>query len=215
MPPGDARQDLWIIEQLANRIGLDWHYDGPGDVFNEMRQGLKGFRGITWNRLERDGAVTYPCDAEDEAGHEIIFGDRFPTADGRGRLVPAKIVPPDEVPNDEYPMVLSTGRVLEHWHTGAMTRRAGVLDDIEPEPTVFVNPKELGRWGKRPGEFVTVETRRGEIRLKTRADRDVPPGMIFIPFCFAEAAANLLTNPALDPFGKIPEFKFCAARVVV
>ena len=215
LPPGEARQDLWIIEQIANRMGLGWHYDGPADVFNEMRQGLKGFRGITWNRLEREGAVTYPCDSEHEDGHEVIFGERFPTADGKGRLVPAKVLPPDEVPSDEFPLVLSTGRVLEHWHTGAMTRRAGVLDDIEPEPTVFVNPRELKRLGVAPGDFVKVETRRGEIRLKTRADRDVPPGMIFIPFCFAEAAANLLTNPALDPFGKIPEFKFCAARMIV
>ena len=215
MPPGEARQDLWIIEQLANRLGLDWHYDGPSDVFNEMRQGLAGFKGITWNRLEREGAVTYPCDDVLEEGHEVIFGDRFPTPDGRGKLVPTKVLPPDEVPDLEYPLVLTTGRVLEHWHTGSMTRRAGVLDDLEPEPTVFMNPKELRRLGVEAGQYVKVETRRGEIELKTRADRDVPPGLLFIPFCFAEAAANLLTNSALDPFGKIPEFKFCAARVVV
>lgn len=215
MPPGQARQDLWIIEQIANRIGLDWHYDGPSDVFNEMREGMRGFTGITWNRLEKEGAVTYPCDDEFHDGHEVIFGDSFPTPDGRGRLVPTKVLPPDELPDVEFPLVLSTGRVLEHWHTGAMTRRSGVLDDIEPEPTVFVNPRELHRMGVDAGAYVKVETRRGEITLKTRADRDVPPGMIFIPFCYAEAAANLLTNPALDPFGKIPEFKFCAARIVV
>lgn len=214
MPPGEARQDLWIIEQLANRLGLDWHYDGPSDVFSEMRQGLRGYKGITWNRLEREGAVTYPCDDEHEAGHEVIFGDRFPTADGRGKLAPVKVLPPDEVPDDEYPLVLTTGRVLEHWHTGAMTRRSGVLDDIEPEPTVSVNPKELARLKIEPGQYVKVQTRRGMIQLKARADRDVPPGLIFIPFCFAEAAANLLTNSALDPFGKIPEFKFCAARLL-
>ena len=215
MPPGEARQDLWIIERLARKLGLDWQYDGPGDVFEEMRKCLHGFGGISWNRLEREGAVTYPCEDEHGEGHEIIFGDRFPTADGRGRFVPTEILPPDEVPDSEYPLVLTTGRLLEHWHTGAMTRRAEVLDTIEPEPTVGINPRELARLGGTPGQFVTVETRRGKVRLRARADRDVPPGLIFIPFCFAEAAANLLTNPALDPFGKIPEFKFCAAKLIV
>lgn len=215
MPPGEARQDLWIIEQIAHRMGLDWQYDGPADVFNEMRLALRGYAGITWNRLEREGAVTYPCDNEYEDGHEVIFGEGFPTANGRGKLVPTKVLPPDELPDAEFPMVLSTGRVLEHWHTGAMTRRSAVLDDLEPEPTAFLNPKELHRLRIDPGAYVKVETRRGEIQLKARADRDVPPGMIFIPFCYAEAAVNLLTNPALDPFGKIPEFKFCAARLMV
>ncbi len=110
-------------------------------------------------------------------------------------------------------MILSTGRLLEHWHTGAMTRRASVLDAIEPEAVAVLSPRELHRLGIEPGGQVRVTTRRGTIELAARADRDVPEGMIFIPFCFAEAAANLLTNPALDPFGKIPEFKFCAARV--
>jgi formate dehydrogenase major subunit len=215
MPPGEARQDLWIIERLAGRLGLDWQYDGPGHVFEEMRQCLHGFGGISWSRLEREGAVTYPCDDEHAEGHEVIFGDGFPTNDGRGRFVPTEILPPDEVPDDEFPFVLTTGRLLEHWHTGAMTRRSEVLDHIEPEPAVSMNPREMSRMGIEPGRHVKVETRRGAVRLRTRADRDVPPGLIFIPFCYAEAAANLLTNPALDPFGKIPEFKFCAARVVV
>jgi formate dehydrogenase major subunit len=113
----------------------------------------------------------------------------------------------------DYPMVLSTGRVLEHWHTGAMTRRAGVLDALEPEAVVFLAPRELKRLDLQPGDKLRLETRRGAIELRCRADSDVPVGMIFMPFCYAEAAANLLTNPALDPAGKIPEFKFCAARV--
>jgi formate dehydrogenase major subunit len=168
---------------------------------------------ITWDRVERESSVTYPVDSADGPGNEIIFGNGFPTASGRGKLVPADIVPPDELPDDAYPMVLSTGRLLEHWHTGAMTRRASVLDAIEPEAIALMSPQELKAKGFRPGDPIRVSTRRGTIELKVRSDRDVPQGMVFIPFCFVEAAANLLTNPALDPFGKIPEFKFCAAKV--
>ena len=143
--------------------------------------------------------MTYPCDEEDQPGHEILFGDGFPTASGRGRLVPTDLLPPDELPDDAYPMVLSTGRMLEHWHTGAISRRAETLDTLEPEAIAGLNPRELDRLEVRPGGDVEVATRRGTVRIKARADRDVPPGMVFIPFCFAEAAANLLTNPRLDP----------------
>jgi formate dehydrogenase major subunit len=128
--------------------------------------------------------------------------------------VPANVLPPDEVPDGDYPMVLSTGRVLEHWHTGSMTRPAGVLDAIEPEATAFMSPRELWRAKLNPGDFIRIETRRGVVETKVRSDRDVPEGMVFMPFCYAEAAVNLLTNPALDPYGMIPEFKFCAARVM-
>ena len=117
-----------------------------------------------------------------------------------------------ELPDDEYPMVLSTGRVLEHWHTGSMTRRASLLDQIEPEAVAFMTPKDMRRMKLAPGDFIRLETRRGAVEVKVRSDRDVPENMVFMPFCYAEAAANLLTNPALDPFGKIPEFKFCAVR---
>jgi formate dehydrogenase major subunit len=212
-PPGDARQDWWIIQEIARRIGCDWNYGGPADVFREMAQVMPSLNNITWERLEREGAVTYPADAPDKPGNEIIFATGFPTDSGRGKLVPARVTPPDEIPDDEYPMVLSTGRVLEHWHTGSMTRRAGVLDDLEPEAVAFMSPKELRRQGLRLGDYIKLETRRGIVEVKVRSDSDVPENMVFMPFCYAEAAANLLTNPALDPFGKIPEFKFCAARV--
>ncbi|MDJ1159625.1 formate dehydrogenase subunit alpha [Chelatococcus sp. SYSU_G07232] len=212
-PPGDARQDLWIIQEIARRMGLAWSYAGPADVFAEMAEVMPSLRNITWERLTREGAVTYPVDAPDVPGSEIIFATGFPTENGRGRIVPARVTPPDEVPDDDYPMVLSTGRVLEHWHTGSMTRRAEVLDALEPEAVAFLSPDDLERQGVAPGDFVRLETRRGTVDVKVRADRDVPPNMVFMPFCYAEAAANLLTNPALDPFGKIPEFKFCAVRV--
>ena len=211
--PGDARQDLWIIQEIARRIGLDWSYGHPRDVFAEMRDCMPSIKGISWQRLEREGAVTYPCDAEDEAGQEIIFGDGFPTPSRRGKFVPCGIVPPDERPDDDFPMILTTGRLLEHWHTGAMTRRSEVLDALEPEAVAHLSPGDLHRLGVAPGETIRLTTRRGSIELAARVDSNVLDGLVFAPFCFTEAAANLLTNPALDPFGKIPEFKYCAARV--
>ncbi len=212
-PPGEARQDLKIIQEIARRLGLDWHYDHPREVFAEMRECMPSIKGITWERLERESAVTYPCDDESEPGREVIFGDGFPTASGRGKFVPCNIVPPDETPDQDYPLVLTTGRLLEHWHTGAMTRRTDALNAIEPEAMAFLSPGDLGKAGAAPGDTVEVETRRGSIQLMARRDSRVPEGVVFIPFCFVEAAANLLTNDALDPFGKIPEVKYCAARV--
>ena len=206
-PPGEAKQDLWIIREIANRLGLGWSYQGPEDVFAEMAACMTSLNGITWERLEKEDCATYP------EGEAVLFGKDFPTASGKGRIVPADLIPPDEVPDAEFPYVLTTGRMLEHWHTGAMTRRAGVLDQIEPVPVASVNPKDLGKLGIAAADMIKVTTRRGQIDIQVRADRDVPPGMIFIPFCFKEAAANLLTNPKLDPYGKIPEFKTCAARV--
>jgi len=211
--PGEARQDLMIIQSIAQRMGLPWSYAGPAEVFTEMAQVMPSFANITWDRVVRDGAVTYPVDAPDVPGNEIIFYAGFPTASGRAKIVPANVVPPDELPDGEYSMVLSTGRVLEHWHTGSMTRRAAVLDAIEPEAVAFMSPKDLWRLQLAPGDRIRLETRRGAVEVKIRSDRDVPENMVFMPFCYAEAAVNLLTNPALDPFGKIPEFKFCAARV--
>ena len=168
---------------------------------------------ITWDRLKRESAVTYPVDAPDQPGNEIVFGDGFPTESGRGKLVTADIIPPDELPDDEYPMVLTTGRQLEHWHTGAMTRRSRVLDQIEPEAIAQMSSRDLHKLGLKAGDMIRVETRRGTIELMARVDGAIPEGLIFIPFCFAEAPANVLTNPKLDPYGKIPEFKYCAARV--
>jgi len=212
-PPGDARQDWWIIQEIANRIGLNWSYTHPKDVFAEMRLTMHSLNGITWERLEREDVVTYPCDSEDQPGHDVIFSDGFPTATGRAKLVPTTLIPPDETPDDAYPIILTTGRVLEHWHTGAMTRRSDVLNGQEPEPFASLNPFQMGQLGIGPGDTIRVESRRGSVNLKARADRDIPDGMVFIPFCYHEAAANLLTNPQLDPVGKIPEFKFCAVKV--
>ena len=212
-PPGQAREDWWITVELAKRVGLDWNYANPGEVFNEMAMVMPSLKNITWERLNRENAVTYPCDGPTLPGNEILYGAGFPTKDGRGTMVPAKIIPPDELPDIDYPMVLSTGRMLEHWHTGSMTRRARVLDHLEPEAIAMLHPRQMRSMGLEIGDYIKVSTRRGELEIMIRQDRDVPEGMVFIPFCYAEAAANLLTNPQLDPFGKIPEFKFCAAKV--
>jgi formate dehydrogenase major subunit len=217
MPPGDAKQDLWIIQQLAQRLGLTWNYGHVSEVFDEMRRLMPSIAGITWERMERDGAVTYPCTAEGDPGEPVVFTETFPRGlgaeEGRARFVPADIIPANERPDTEYPMVLITGRQLEHWHTGSMTRRAGVLDALEPDPVALVHPLDLEAMGGRPGDVITVTSRRGEVSLYARADDSSPRGAIFVPFCYYEAAINRLTNAALDPFGKIPEFKYCAIRV--
>jgi formate dehydrogenase major subunit len=212
-PPGQARPDLWIINELARRIGLDWHYSHPREVFEEMRACMDSIAGITWDRLERESSVTYPCEKEGDPGQPVVFVESFPTPTGRARFVPADLISAAECPDEQYPLVLITGRQLEHWHTGAMTRRASVLDSIEPEPVASVHPLDLEGLGVAPGETLTIESRRGKVSLYARADDGMPRGAVFVPFCYYEAAANMLTNPVLDPFGKIPEFKYCAVRV--
>ncbi len=217
-PPGQAKPDLWIIQELARRIGCTWQY--PGDesgvaaVYEEMRQAMSAaISGISWERLQRDSSVTYPCLSDDDPGQPVVFIDDFPTPDGRLRLVPADIIPADERPDAAYPFVLITGRQLEHWHTGSMTRRSTVLDALEPMATASMCGADLARLGLAPGDPVRVRSRRGEVGIHVRRDDGTPGGAIFIPFAYVEAAANLLTNAALDPVGKIPEFKYCAVHV--
>jgi len=212
-PPGEARPDLAIIVDMAKKLGLDWRYTHPSEVFDEMRRAMPSIAGITWDRLEREHAVTYPCEQEGDPGTRVVFTEDFPTASGRGRFVPAKVIPAAEQPDTEYPFVLITGRQLEHWHTGSMTRRTEVLDAIEPNPVASLHSLDLAAMNVAPDGMITVASRRGRIALRARADDGTPRGAVFIPFCYYEAAANLLTNPALDPFGKIPEFKYCAVNV--
>ncbi|WP_270935180.1 formate dehydrogenase subunit alpha [Falsiroseomonas oryzae] len=211
--PGQARQDLGIIVEIARRLGLRWDYAHPREVFAEMTQAMPSLANITWDRLLREDSVTYPCHAPDAPGEAIVFGDRFPTATGRGRLVPAGLSDPAEMPDDDFPFVLTTGRELEHWHTGAMTRRAATLDALQPGPTASLAAADLRRLGLEAGDRVRLSTRRGTVELLARADPGLPEGLVFLPFAYHEAAANLLTNPQLDPFAHIPEFKYCAVRV--
>ncbi|HVV61974.1 MAG TPA: formate dehydrogenase subunit alpha [Pseudolabrys sp.] len=211
--PGEAKPDWWITQEIGRRIGMKWNYKHPSDIYTEMASLMPSLDNIPWERVERESAVTYPSDALDQPGHDVVFDKGFPRPGGFGKLVAAKLQPPDETPDHEYPFILTTGRMLEHWHTGAMTRRASVLDAIEPAPTAAVSRGTIAKLGIKPGDMIRVSTRRGTVELNSRQDDAVPDGVVFIPFAFFEAAANRLTNPALDPFGKIPEFKYCAARV--
>jgi formate dehydrogenase major subunit len=211
--PGEARHDLWIIQDIAKRMGLNWNYKSVGEVYTEMASMMPALDNISWERLMREDAVTYPSDAPDKPGRDVVFDQGFPRPGGFGKLVAAKLTPPDETPDHEYPFILSTGRQLEHWHTGSMTRRSQVLDAIEPTAVAQVSRGTVARLGIAPGDMIRVSTRRGSVELQARQDDAVPDGVVFIPFAYVEAAANLLTNPALDPFGKIPEFKYCAAKV--
>ncbi len=217
-PPGEAKPDLWIIQQIARRMGLPWNYTGDSDgvaaVYDEMRQAMHAaISGITWERLQRESSVTYPCLSADDPGAPTVFIEDFPTESGRVQLVPADIIPANERPDADFPFVLITGRQLEHWHTGSMTRRATVLDAIEPMATASLNGDDMAAMGLHPGDVITVQSRRGEVAIHVRRDDGTPHGAVFIPFAYYEAAANLMTNAALDPFGKIPEFKYCAVAI--
>lgn len=212
-PPGDAKEDWWITVELAKRLGLSWKYEHPSEIFNEMTKSMKSLDNITWDRLEAQNAVTYPSLSPEDPGQPIVFGDGFPRPNGRARFTPANVIAPDETPDDDYPMIMTTGRQLEHWHTGSMTRRSKVLDAVEPEANCSLHPSTLRKLDVVPGGMVRLTTRRGSIDIMARADRAVSPDMVFVPFAYVEAAANILTNPAVDPYGKIPEFKFAAVKV--
>ena len=217
-PPGQARPDLWIIQDIAKRMGLHWDYqgefDGVAQVYDEMRRAMHtAISGITWERLQRESSVTYPCLTEDDPGAPTVFLKKFATDDGLVHLVSADIIPANERPDDAFPFVLITGRQLEHWHTGSMTRRASVLDAIEPMATASMCGEDLAKMGLDTGDVITVQSRRGQVAIHVRRDDGTPRGAVFIPFAYYEAAANLMTNAALDPFGKIPEFKYCAVAI--
>jgi len=211
--PGSAKEDWWITNELGKRMNLNWNYKHPKDIYEEMCQTMPSLNNISWKRIEQENSVTYPSKSPNTPGDEIVFGDKFPNETGKGKFVSASVTSPNEIPDEDFGMILTTGRQLEHWHTGAMTRKASNLDSIEPEATVSISPIEIIKNNMKPGDKIKVSTRRGSVKIKVREDSSIPVGVIFIPFCYNEAAANLLTNPALDPYGKIPEFKYCAARI--
>ena len=213
-PPGEAKKDLWIIQEIANRMGLNWGYENTKDVFNEIRLATPSLAGITWERLESVDSLTYPLMNVNDPGEPIIFKDGiFPTKDGRGSFVAAEYTKPAELPTNDFPFIFMTGRQLEHWHTGTMTRHSRVLDAIEPGPCILINPEDLKSFSLKSGDVLVVESRRGKISATTRVDEGMQKGVVMMPFSFNEAAANLITNEALDPFGKIPEFKYCAVKL--
>ncbi|MHC4954517.1 MAG: formate dehydrogenase subunit alpha [Planctomycetota bacterium] len=212
-PPGEARNDWEVICEIGTRMGYPMSYDSAADVFAEFVSLTSAYAGLTHENLGASGKL-YPCpDPEHSDGTVVMFGDGFPTADGRARFVPAEHVGADELPDQEYPFVLITGRVLEHWHTGVMTRRSHTLHAREPEAFVEVHPDDCMALGLDHDDMATVSSRRGTITLKVRRSPKVQRGTVFIPFHFREAPANSLTTDKLDPDGKIPEFKFCAVQV--
>ncbi|MDP2581080.1 formate dehydrogenase subunit alpha [Shimia thalassica] len=211
-PPGEAREDWSVTVELAQRIGLPWTYTDVSEVFAEMKLTMKSLNNITWDRLKSE-TITYPSLHETDPGQSIVFGDGFPRPSGRAHFTPASVIAPDEAPDTEYPMIMTTGRQLEHWHTGSMTRRSKVLDAVEPEANCSLHPRTLKLMGIEPGEMIRLTTRRGSIDIMARSDRAIAEDMVFVPFAYVEAAANVLTNPAIDPYGKIPEFKFAAVKV--
>ncbi len=213
--PGQARQDWELIQAIAQGIGLDWNYQSVAEVNEEMRRAMPSINGITWERLQREDSVTYPCESLDDPGQGIVFRESFPTTNGLAKFVPAHLISADETPDEEYPYVFITGRQLEHWHTGSMTRRATVLDAIEPYAVVSLHPLDMHALGITQGDAVKITSRRGEVNAYARGDDGMQRGEVYLPFSFQEAAANLLTNEAIDPYGKIPEFKYCAVRVSV
>jgi predicted molibdopterin-dependent oxidoreductase YjgC len=211
--PGAARGDLEILLDLSARIGLPTSFRTAADVMEEIASVTPSWHGITHARLEETGGLQYPVDHATHPGTAFLFGDRFPTADGKATLVPVEFLPPAELPDDEFPFWMNTGRQLYHWHTGTMTRRSLGLDSREPVPTVEISPADAAAMGVHDGDAVRVTSRRNSIEIAVRVSPRVARHQVFVPMHYREAAANLLTNPALDPYAHIPEFKVCAVRI--
>jgi formate dehydrogenase major subunit len=212
-PPGDARVDWEVVQEIAQRVGLDWDYQSSREIFDEMVSLMPNYANLSYDNLGLTGKLYPNSDPEHTDGTVVMFGEQFNTDDGLAHLVPADWLPAHELPDDEYPFVLNTGRLLEHWHTGSMTRRSFALDAIQPHAQVYLHPADAAMLGIVDGGRARVSSRRGSIELQVKASYSEAPGNCFIPFHFREAAANLLTIDEIDPVGKIPEYKFCAVRI--
>jgi formate dehydrogenase major subunit len=211
--PGQARVDWEVVQDIANRIGLSWDYQTPRDIFEEMVSVIPSYKNLTYDNLGPTGKLYPNPDPEHSDGTVVMFTEKFNTNDGLAHLVPAEWLPARELPDEHYPFVLNTGRMLEHWHTGSMTRRSYALDAISPKALVFLHPDDAAELGLADGDLARVSSRRGVIELEAKVSHREARGNCFIPFHFREAAANLLTIDEIDPFGKIPEFKFCAVAI--
>jgi len=211
--PGEARLDWKIIQEISNRVGYSMNYDSSEEIFDEFASLTSSYATLRHDNLGPFGKLWPNRDPENQEGPTILFEDRFPTADGKAKLVPVEWTAAPELPDLDYPFVLSTGRMIEHWHTGVMTRRARALDALAPEAFVSIHPADAADLGVEEGDRVEVASRRGRIRLAARLTTREIRGSVFIPFHFREAAANLLTLDELDPVAKIPEFKYCAVKL--
>lgn len=220
-PAGQARADWQIVCQLAKRLQdagpkmqdapySGWDYASPAEIMAEIAALTPIYGGISYERIEEVG-LQWPCPTPDHPGTPILHVGRF--SRGRGKFNPVEYQPSAEEPDEEYPLILTTGRILEHYHTGTMTRRVAGLDQLVPEERVEINTADAARLGISDGDWVWVHSRRGEVRVRARVNRRCRPGVVFMTFHFAEALGNLLTNAALDPVAKIPEYKVCAVCI--
>ena len=211
LPPwGNAKDDWWIITEIANRMGAGWNYGKAADIFEEIRTVTPSYGGITYDRIEKE-LIQWPCPAIDHPGTQYLHKDKF--SRGLGLLTAIEYTPPAEEVDLEYPVILTTGRLLEHFHSGTMTRNSRILDEIVPEGFVEINPNDAKNYNIEDREVVSVSTRRGSIRIKAKISGRIQPNTIFIPFHFYESCANRLTIDALDPACKIPEYKVCSCKI--
>jgi formate dehydrogenase major subunit len=211
-PPGEARDDCWIISNIASRLGYDMGEITAQRVMEEIAGLTPSYGGISYERLEKEGELRWPCPDADHPGTPILHVGRFTR--GKGLFSAVEYKPPAEMPDDEYPLILTTGRLLTHYHTGTMTRRVGPLNELVPRNQVWVNPADAGELDIEEGQEVALQSRRGAIRLEAKVTDKVGKGVVFVPFHFGESPANALTNPALDPVAKIPEYKVAAVRIL-
>jgi formate dehydrogenase alpha subunit len=209
-PKGEAKPDWLLLTELAQRMGADWQYDRASDVFDEIASLTPSYAGMSHARLEQ-GGIQWPCPTPDHPGTPILHAGKF--ARGKGLFSAIDYVEPAELPDEEYPFILSTGRILFHWHGGTLTRRSPGLDSLAPEPEVEIHPQDAAVIGVEDGQLARVTSRRGTLEARVVVTRRSPPGTVFMNFHFAEAATNLLTAKHLDPQAKIPEYKVSAVRV--
>jgi formate dehydrogenase major subunit len=215
-PPGEAKWDWKILAEVAAALGYEkqFAWETYEDVFKEIALLTPQYHGMTYERLEKPEALHWPCPDADSPGTPILHTQQFNgMPDDKGLMSAIEWRPPEEVPDDEYPFVLTTGRMLFHWHTGSTSRRSKRLHEEVPRGYIEVNDEDAARLGIKDREIIRAFSRRGEIKAEAIVTKDIKKGTIFIPFHFAECCANVLTNNALDPISKIPEFKACAANI--
>ncbi len=210
-PPGDAWADWVILQELASRIGLKWNYRGPEEIFREIARLTPSYAGISYERLEKEGGLQWPCPDAGHPGTPYLHANQF--SRGKGRFTPVEYQPPAEEPDEEYPLLLTTGRSLFHYHTGTMTRRSGAIDSFKPEELAQISREDAQKFGIGDGDLVKVTSRRGDVKVRVQVTEIVPPGVVFMTFHFHEAAVNRLTSNKVDPIAKIPEYKVCAVKL--
>lgn len=209
--PGEAKADWLILQELANKLGMEWHYEGPDHIFQEIAQLTPAYAGISYQRLEQEGGLQWPCPSADHPGTLYLHEGQF--SRGKGLFTPVEYLPPAEETDQEYPLVLTTGRNLYHYHTGSMTRQSKPLNAFKPEEFAQISREDADRLGIKNGDLVKVSSRRGEVEVKADVTEVVPTGVIFMTFHYHEVPVNVLTNNQVDPIAKIPELKVCAVKL--